>query len=76
MSQLITPAELVGMTEQELRALKGRIMADLHRFGQSAFLCPHIYESLRNIEAAILNLQAPQRAPTPAKPRGPKGPGF
>ena len=33
-------------------------------------------ESLRNIEAAILNLQAPQRAPTPAKPRGPKGPGF
>lgn len=75
MSQLITPAELVGMNEQELRALKGRIMADLHRFGQSAFLCPHIYESLRNIEAAIACLQQVQYAPA-AKPRGPKGPGF
>lgn len=70
MSQLITPAELVGMNEQELRGLKGRIMADLHRFGQSAFLCPHIYESLRNIEAAILRLRVVQ-----PKPRGPKGPG-
>lgn len=75
MSQLITPAELVGMTEQELHALKGRIMADLHRYGQSAFLCPHIYESLRNIEGAILRLQAAQYAPM-AKPRGPKGPGL
>lgn len=76
MSQLITPAELVGMNEQELRALKDRIVADLNRYGQSAFLRPHIYESLRNIEAAILRLQVVQRAPAPAKPRGPQGPGL
>lgn len=75
MSQLITPAELVGMNEQELRALHARIMADLRRFGQSAFLCPHIHASLRNIEAAILRLQQQQYAPA-AKPRGPKGPRF
>ena len=74
MSQLITPAELVGMNEQELRGLKSRIMADLHRFGQSAFLCPHIYGSLRNIEAEILRLRQAQY--TSAKPRGPKGLGF
>ena len=71
MSQLIAPAELVGMNEQELRALHARIVADLKRYGQSAFLCPHIYASLRNIEAAILRLQQQQ-----PKPRGPKAPGF
>jgi len=70
MSQLITPAELVGMNEQELRVLHARIVADLKRYGQSAFLCPHIYASLRNVEAAILRLQ---QSP---KPRGPKAPGF
>lgn len=69
MSIIITPAELAGMTEQELRALHSRIMADLRRCGQSVFLCPHIYASLQNIEAAILRLQAP-------RPRGPKGPGL
>lgn len=71
MSLLITPAELVGMNEQELRALYGRIMADLRRSGQSAFLSPHIYASLRNVEAALLRLQQPKQ-----KPRGPKGPAF
>ena len=71
MSQLIIPAELVGMNERELRAVHARIVADLKRYGQSAFLRPHIYASLRNIEAAILRLQQPQ-----PKPRGPKGPGF
>lgn len=71
MSQIITPAELFGMNEQELCALHGRIMADLRAYGQSAFLCPHIYASLGNIEAAIQRLQQPQ-----PKPRGPKPPGF
>lgn len=68
MSLLITPAELVGMNEQELRALHGRIRADLRRHGQSVFLNPHIQASLQNIEAAIVRLQYQP------KPRGPKGP--
>lgn len=71
MSLLITPAELAHMNKQELHALHGRIMADLRRNGQSAFLSPHIYASLRNVEAAILRLQQQQ-----PKPRGPKAPGF
>jgi hypothetical protein len=71
MTLLITPAELIGLNEQELRALHGRIVADLRRLGPSAFLCPVLLESLRNIDAAILRLQQPQ-----PKPRGPKGPGF
>jgi hypothetical protein len=66
MSLLITPAELADMNEQELRALYARIIADLHRYGQSAFLNPHIYGSLRNVEAAILRLQQQP------KPRGPR----
>jgi hypothetical protein len=69
MSLLITAADLEGMNEQELRALYGRIIADLQRHGQSAFLNPLIYASLRNIEVAIARLQAPR-----AKP--PKGPGL
>lgn len=70
MSQFIAPNELHGMNEQELRALHGRIRADLRRHGQSVFLNPHIYASLQNIEAAILRLQSHP------KPRRPKGPGF
>ncbi|TXG85425.1 MAG: hypothetical protein E6R12_01200 [Sphingomonadales bacterium] len=70
MSQFIAPNELHGMTEQELRALHGRIMADLRRMGQSVFLNPHIYASLRNIEDAIVRLQQQP------KPRWPKPPGF
>ena len=57
MSQFIAPNELHGMNEQELRALRGRIMADLRSMGQSVFLNPHIYASLRNIEDAIVRLQ-------------------
>lgn len=38
MSQFITPAELVGMNEQELRALYGRLLSDLRRNPQSRFL--------------------------------------
>lgn len=63
----ITPAELNGLNEQQLRALQGRILDDLRRSGQSAFLAPHIYASLQNIEAALVRLQQPQQ-------RGPKGP--
>lgn len=68
MTLLITPAELAHMTEQELRALHARILCDLRRNGQSAFLCPMLMETLRNITGAILRLQHP------VKPRGPKPP--
>lgn len=70
MSQFIATAELDGLNEQELRALYGRIIGELRRTGQSAQDCPHIYASLRNIEAAIQRLQQRPR------PRGPKPPGF
>lgn len=72
MSQFIAIYELDGLNEQELRALYHRILSDLRRNGQSAQDCPHIYATLRNIEAAMVRLQAPR----PAKPRPPKGPGF
>lgn len=70
MSQFIAPAELVGLNEQELRGLYARIIQDLRRQGQSAQDCPHIYASLRNIEAAIMRLKQRQQ------PRRPKPPGF
>lgn len=71
MSFIITPADLAGMTEQELRALHGRILADLSHTGQSTFLSPGIYASLQSIEEAILHLQ--QQAPfRPRPPQGPK----
>lgn len=66
MTQLITPAELEGLNEQELRGLYGRIMGELTRRGQSAQDYPMIYATLRNIEAAIARLRR----------RVPKPPGF
>lgn len=63
----ITPAELHGLNQEQLRALQGRVLADLRRSGQSAFLSPHIYASLQNIESALVRLQQPQQ-------RGPKPP--
>lgn len=69
MSLLITQTDLEGMNEQELRALYGKIIADLQRRGQSAFLNPLIYASLCNIEAAIARLKA-------RHPKAPKGPGL
>lgn len=63
MTQLITPAELAGLTEQQLRALYGRIMQDLARQGRSAQDSPLILATLRNIEAAIARLR--QRRPKP-----------
>lgn len=57
MTQLITPAELEGLTEQELHALIGRILSDLARQGRSAQDSPLIMETLRNIHAAIARLR-------------------
>lgn len=70
MSQFIAPADLSHLNEQELRALYARIMQDLARMDQTAESCPHIYATLRNIEAAILRLK--QRAAL----RPPMGPKF
>ena len=63
MSQLITPAELEGMTEHELRALYSRIISDLSRRGQQAEECPHVLASLRNIEAALRRLKCYRHKP-------------
>jgi len=70
MTQYITPVELVGLDEQQLRALYGRLVSDLRRQGQSAQQCPEIFASLQNVEAALVRLQQRPR------PRPPKGPGF
>ncbi len=70
MSQFIATYELDGLNEQELRGLYARIIGELRAKGQSAQDQPHIYATLRNIEAAIMRLQ--QRP----VPRRPKPPGF
>jgi hypothetical protein len=74
MTQFFAPAELAAMTEQELRALKGQLLADLRRCGGSAFLYPGIYASLQNIDAALVALQALPFAAN--RPGGPKPPGL
>lgn len=66
MTQLITIAELEGLNEQQLRAKYWQIANELTRQGKTAMECPEIYQTLRNIEAAIRRL----------KQRQPKPPGF
>ena len=68
MSLFIAPAELVGMNEQELRALYGRLLNDLRRNPQSRFLTSDVHVSLRHIEQALTRLAQ--------RPRPPQGPRF
>lgn len=68
MSLFITPAELVGMNEQELRALYGRLLSDQRRSGQSRFVTSDIHVSLQNVQQALTRLQQ--------RPRPPSGPRF
>lgn len=68
MSQFITPNELHGMTEQELRALYGRLLSDLRRSGQSRFVTSDIHVSLQNVQQALARVQQ--------HPRPPSGPRF
>ncbi len=68
MSLFITPAELVGMNEQELRALYGRLLSDQRRSGQSRFVTSDIHVSLQNVAQALTRLQQ--------RPRPPSGPRF
>ncbi len=72
MTFYISPSELVGLNEQELRALYGRLISDLRRTGQSAQDCPALSASLRNVQEAIVGLQQPK----PQPPKAPKGPRF
>lgn len=67
MSQFIASMELEGMTEQQLRAKYWQIIDDLARHGKAAEDCPHVYATLRNIEAAIYRLEQykPQHKPKP-----------
>lgn len=67
MSQFIAPAELVGMNEQELRALYGRLLGDLRRNGQSRFVTSDVHVSLQNVQVALARLQ--QRLRPPSGPR-------
>lgn len=65
MTFIITPADLVGLTEQQLRAKRCAILNDLAERGLTLEECPHIAISIRFIDEAIT--QAMRRLP---KPRG------
>lgn len=66
MSFIITPADLVGLTEQQLRAKRIAILNDLAARGLTLGDCPHIAISLRFIDEALARVV--RRVP---KPRGP-----
>lgn len=68
MSQFFTPADLVGLNEQELRALYGRLLSDLGRCPQSRFITSDIHVSLKNVQQALCRAQQ--------RPRPPSGPRF
>lgn len=53
MTFIITPAELVGLTEQQLRAKRAAILNDLAARGLTLDECPHIAISLRFIDEAL-----------------------
>ena len=53
MTYIITPAELVGLTEQQLRAKRAAILNDLAARGLTLEDCPHIAVSLRFIDEAL-----------------------
>jgi hypothetical protein len=65
MTYIITPAELVGLTEQQLRSKRAAILNDLATRGLTLDECPHIAISLRFIDEAIARVM--RRFP---KPRG------
>ena len=66
MTFIITPADLVGLTEQQLRAKRCAILNDLAARGLTLEECPHIAISLRFIDEALAHLL--RRFP---RPRGP-----
>ena len=66
MTFIITPADLVGLTEQQLRAKRAAILNDLAARGLTLEECPHIAISLRFIDEALARVVR----------RFPKPPGF
>lgn len=66
MSYYITPADLEGLTEQQLRAKRVAILNDLAARGIKLEDCPYTQMSLRFIDEALLRV----------KRRFPKPPGF
>lgn len=53
MTFIITPADLVGLTEQQLRAMRVAILSDLAARGLTLEDCPHIAVSIRFIDEAL-----------------------
>jgi len=63
MSYIITASDLTGLTEQQLRAKRQAILADLARSGLTLEECPHIAISLRMIDEALARVM--RRVPKP-----------
>ncbi len=63
MSFIITPADLVGLTEQQLRAKRIAILNDLAARGLTLDECPHIAISIRFIDEALARVM--RRGPKP-----------
>ena len=57
MSCYITPAELTGLTEQQLRAKRVAILNDLAARGVKLEDCPYTQMSLRFIDEALLHVK-------------------
>ena len=66
MSIVITPAELEGLNEHQLRAKRQAILNDLAAHGLTLRDCPHVALSIRFIDEAIARVRR----------RFPKAPGF
>jgi len=66
MTFIITPADLAGLTEQQLRAKRCAILNDLAARGLTLEECPHIAISIQFIDEAIARVMR----------RFPKPPGF
>ena len=72
MSFIITPADLNGLTEQQLRAKRAAILGDLAARGLCLEDCPHIAVSIRFIDEALARVLSA----VPLRPVRPKPPGF
>lgn len=57
MSYYITPADLEGLTEQQLRAKRVAILNDLAARGIKLEDCPYTQMSLRFIDEALLRVK-------------------
>ena len=72
MTFVITPADLNGLTEQQLRGMRAGIINDLAARGLRLEDCPHIAISIRFIDEALARVVAV----APLRPFRRKPPGF